>query len=425
MSTYSRWLRIAGTHAPARQVLEEAAPWLEERGILVLPSASAANDYAQIDLELEHQSSLYGFDEDAPPLGLGYAGFSEEQRHNFLLWTEQLERAASPAFHQLLCASLEVWLLSLSQTQGGNLLRLREQIGKLLRADSWLRDPYLSHLWLLDRVLNPTLPEGTDVFAMEVLAPSIAGVTLGIQAQRAESMTPMQARWLSTIWRIEADGMDPTLAALRLDEASQRGADLLADSLAALPESALLPRSFRAAHRDLRIALPQPDLRPTLEPRLRALFAPAEGFAATLDGEDEREDGQANGEDSLESVTLPEPGYESDPPERIELPKKGKGKGAAAASSEGAKEWQLIVEFSEGRSQYTSFALEVAQKLPGYTTLLDENRTIVHRVYMRKSELRRFWRLWDYIQGWSNTHVYLNGKELEKWQIWPWSHYLR
>lgn len=421
MTVYSPWLRIAGTHAPAQEVLQNAAPWLADRGILVLPSTPVANDYAQVDLDLEHQPSLYGFDEDAPTLGLGYAGFSDEQRHNFLVWSEQPQRAAAPAYRQLFCASLEVWLLSHSASESRSRFQVRDLIGKLLRADSWLRDPFLSHLWLLDRVLNPTLPEIADVYALEALTPSVAGTALGMHALRSEAITPMQVRWLSTIWRIDAADLDPALATLRLDEAIQRGANLIGDALAALPENALQPRPFRTAHRDLRIALPQPDLRPALEPRLRELFASAETIADTLEGEETEEDALQESDERAESATLQGVLTEDAP---LETPKKGKGK-RAAAGSEGAKEWQLIVEFSEGRSQYTPFALEIAQKLPGYTTLLDENRTIVHRVYMRKSELRRFWRLWDYIQGWSSTHVYLNGKELEKWQIWPWSHYLR
>lgn len=430
MSRFAHWLRITDTHAPAQQVLADAAEWLATRGITVLPGAPTDVDYAQIDPELEAEpSDMEGLDEP-PPLGLGYAGFGEEQRYVFIKWAEQPERDALPAFHQLYCASLEVNLIQLSASGSGSRHHLREHIGKLLRADSWLRDPWLTNLWLLDKVLNPEEAEVADVYGMEVLAPSIAGVTLGQQALRSEALTPLQVRWLGSIWRIDAAALEPALVALRLDEVRQRGIDLLGDALAALPENARQPKPWRSAHRDLRFALSQPDLRPTLEPRLRDALSSLTDSAHSLDGTEEDETNLEMIADAAPELVLPELTYESGPPERIEMHKRGKGKRASASPSSKTKtgapaDWQFIVEFSEGRSQYTTFALEIAQKLPGYTTLLDEDRTIVHRVLLRKSELRRFWRLWDYIQGWSSTHVYLNGKELEKWQVWPWSHYLR
>jgi hypothetical protein len=56
---------------------------------------------------------------------------------------------------------------------------------------------------------------------------------------------------------------------------------------------------------------------------------------------------------------------------------------------------------------------------------MDEDRRLIHRVIFRKSEMRRFWRVWDFVRSWSTCRVYINGVELEKWQIWPYSQYMR
>jgi hypothetical protein len=88
-------------------------------------------------------------------------------------------------------------------------------------------------------------------------------------------------------------------------------------------------------------------------------------------------------------------------------------------------EWRLILEFGEARSEYYDFALQIAQKLPGYVVLMDESRHMIHRITFTQAQMRRFWRLWDYVGSWSSTHVYVNGRELQKWQIWPYSQYLR
>jgi hypothetical protein len=86
--------------------------------------------------------------------------------------------------------------------------------------------------------------------------------------------------------------------------------------------------------------------------------------------------------------------------------------------------WRLILEFGSNRSEYFDYVVAQAQKLAGYSQLMDEDRRIVYRIIFRKSEMRRFWRIWDYIHGWTSTRVYLNGVELEKWKVWPYSHYL-
>ena len=87
--------------------------------------------------------------------------------------------------------------------------------------------------------------------------------------------------------------------------------------------------------------------------------------------------------------------------------------------------WRLILEFGESRSNFNDHAIELCRRLPEYTQLMDEDRRLIHRVSFRKADMRRFWRIWDYVQNWSSTHVYLNGDELDKWKVWPYSQYLR
>ena len=85
----------------------------------------------------------------------------------------------------------------------------------------------------------------------------------------------------------------------------------------------------------------------------------------------------------------------------------------------------LIVEFGASRSDVFNYVLRQAQKQPGFQQIMDENRHIIYRVPFRRSEMRRFWHLWDYVQGWATTRVYCDGRQLDKWQIYPYSQYLR
>jgi hypothetical protein len=56
---------------------------------------------------------------------------------------------------------------------------------------------------------------------------------------------------------------------------------------------------------------------------------------------------------------------------------------------------------------------------------MDEDRRLVYRVRFHKDRLRNFWRIWEYVQKWSSTKVYVNGQEIEQWKVWPYSQYLR
>jgi hypothetical protein len=85
----------------------------------------------------------------------------------------------------------------------------------------------------------------------------------------------------------------------------------------------------------------------------------------------------------------------------------------------------LIIEFRESRSEYFVWALRQARKQSGFQQLMDEDRHIVYRAPFRRSETRKFWDLWNCVQGWNNSHVYCQGRELEKWQVYEGSSHLR
>ncbi len=94
-------------------------------------------------------------------------------------------------------------------------------------------------------------------------------------------------------------------------------------------------------------------------------------------------------------------------------------------AGEGSSDDYLILEFSQSRSEYFDYVLQLAQRQSEFAQLMDEDRRLVYRVRFRKDKLRSFWRIWEYVQNWSSTKVYVNGEEIEHWKIWPYSQYLR
>jgi hypothetical protein len=87
--------------------------------------------------------------------------------------------------------------------------------------------------------------------------------------------------------------------------------------------------------------------------------------------------------------------------------------------------WHLILEFGQSRSEYFDFALTLAQRIDSFSQLVDEDRKVVYRVMFQKDKLRDFWRLWNYVEKWSSTRVYVRGEEIEKWKVWRYSQFLR
>lgn len=345
-----------------------------------------------------------------PPLGVGYAGLSPRQRYQFLSWASGDPLAPAPtAFQQLYCAHLEVRLLE----AGAEAQRAQEELPRLWQSPAWQGSAALARTQLLAFWI---IQDGAGLAAWighNLLPGELAGIALGLQALLGQPLEAREIITLATLWPIKTnpaninpantsatqpDAPDPDVLRLHLSSLeSNLGERILHHALRQLPEEAIAPQPWRANHRGLRLEIPQPDLRSPLLPLLRDLFAlPVSSPLAPA--------GAPRDERAL-TVATNSAGADDDA-----LPDRG---------------WQLILEFGNSRSEYFDIVMRAAQKLPGYAQLMDENRQLVHRITFKRSELRRFWRIWDYVQSWSSTHVYLNGQELEKWKVWPYSQYLQ
>jgi hypothetical protein len=188
-------------------------------------------------------------------------------------------------------------------------------------------------------------------------------------------------------WRIVKEPISQASLEMRLRSlATNLQAEPLAYALEQVGADSRQPSLWRCHHRDLRMVLPQPDVQPFLEPLLVEMMAVSEAPAAAPD---------------IEVID-----------------------GEQAASGEDAG-WRLILEFGQSRSELFDYALRIAQRMPTFVQLMDEHRKLVYRVTFRRQDMRQFWRLWDYTQGWSTAQVYLNGHPLERWKIFPYSQFLR
>ncbi len=320
-----------------------------------------------------------------PQPGVGYAGMTPIQRRWFLEWLARPGEDAPLAFMNLYVAYLEV---NLFETVERSILA-RKEIAQLLASPTWQTHTELMRAWLLGAWLaqdGPSLtawPEGVQPSEGMRLA------GLGLQAQLGVPLHPQQALDVMDALALNANGTGttPDLEVMkhRLGSlAATLGAEILAYCLAQMPAEALAPRPWRCSHRDLRVAFPQPDIAPILRPLLLELAAQDPGDNALAD--------------------------ESTPDE---------------AESLDDSKWTLTLEFQESRSQYFVYAMTQAKKQPTFSQIMDENRKLVYRITFNKSRLRHFWRLWEYVNNWSGTRVYVNGKELDSWKLWPDSPYLK
>lgn len=382
-------LRITGRDRSAGEQLQQAAPHLPASVIVQPLLASPANDYTQIDHSLAVSASPQLM--TAPTAGVGYAGFTPEQRHHFLTWSLDVEAPAPPAFRQLYLANLEVNLFdeaTKAHTAKSTLLELRE-------LPAWQAESALPRALLLAFWLTQDGPGLHRWLATTTLPLPLSGLALGHLSLLHEELSPATVARLAAAWQITRQPPATNLLQMRLASLTTALAlEPLAYALHQLGETAYTARPWRCSHRDLRLALPQPDLRPILEPLLREMLD-----AATL---------------------APTIGQTAAAPTN-QRPEEEETTDAPAPQGE----WHLILEFGESRSDLFQFALIRAQRLPGYVQMMDEKRRMIHRVHFRKSELQRFWQLWDYVQSWSGTAVYLNGKELQKTEVYPYSPFMR
>ncbi|MCC6166428.1 MAG: hypothetical protein IT329_04295 [Caldilineaceae bacterium] len=368
-------MRRTDLDRPLAQVLQAAAA---ELPITVQPVPDALlEDEAAVDPQLETHP---GVDEPPAP-GTPYAGLTPKQRRRFLEWARTAETPAAPAYRRLYIANLEVRLLE-AQRRG----QAQRDLLMLAQRPSWRGDVWLPRAVLLGFAVTQEGEHLAEWLAEGRLPPALLGIALGLQARLGIPLTPGSLSAALTAWGLTPTAPEPDLLKLRLTSLTAAlGAEPLAYALARSGEAATAPQPWRCAHRSLRPAFPQPDLRSHLEGPLADMLA-----VADFD---------------------PTPAQISD-------------KDASGPSINDAH-WQLILEFGHSRSDFFDYVLGRCRQLPDYTQLMDEDRKLVYRVTFRRSDLRRFWQIWDYVQGWSTTHVYLNGDELEKWKVWPYSQYLR
>lgn len=376
----NRLIRRAGHDAPAVEVIAAARERLA--GIVHVADRPLPSpfDYAQVDesLHVDPQQHQNG----TPPPGTAYAGLSPHQRSHFLGWLDETHTPAPLAFQQLYLAQLEVNLVEGGAKAAPTLHELR----KLARSPAWSGNEVLTRTALLAYWLEQDGSGLADWNCRSTPGGRLAGLALGLQALLAEPLRSEQLATLAAAWSLTQETDNPILWTLSLRSLTTNlGEEPLRFALAQLRMEATHPRPWRANHRDLRVAFPQPDLRPVIDPLLTEALAqggppPAAGEPAPA---------------SSETMTAEMLG------------------------------WHLILEFGQSRSELFHFALTIAQRQPGFQQLLDENRKVVYRILFKRSEMRQFWRLWDYAQSWSSTRVYLNGQELDKWKVYPYSQYLR
>jgi hypothetical protein len=403
------FLSLAGRDLPASslldQVLADGIPHI--RRAVDRPSLPA--DYAQIDATLP---VVLGAETPPPLLNTGYAGLTAAQRGFFYRWLMDPTAPAAAGYQRLYLAHLEMALLREDRAN-----RVRASLLDLLQTLAWNSNVELTRTALLAGWLAQDGRYLAQVIAEGYFSAALMGIGLGWQAL---GETPLRASELinaQRIWRNGGTSMPPSLPDV---DVIQLNIDSLRTTLGADPLRYALDRimdthpvqegetpasdspldrwrrpweTWRCTHRDLHIALPQPDLRPQVALLLSELLqnshtAPPSSVAIPVGEEEE--------------ITHTDDGVEST-----------------------ASNWYLVLEFSDSRSQFYDYVVFQAQKQPTYRMLMDESRQIVHRLVYPKRQMRQFWRLWDYVQNWSTTKVYLNGQELEKWKIWPYSQYMR
>ena len=388
-------VRLLGRDAPARLVLNGAAQAADAPFRLppAGPSQVATDDYAQIDPSLPMDR-----DDSATPDPLphtSYAGLTPVQRRRFANWLAAPEVAGPVAFRRLYLAWLECELLERDRRR-----QATAEISSLLAAPGWAGESGLP----LAALLAGWLAQNGEPVAAAIchggLDPALLGIAAGWLAALGHPLDGACALALARGWQIHAHALshfdperDGGLLQLRItSQASTLGADPLAWALeAGGAAGAPFPGEWlpwRCVHRELRLLLPQMNVRTWLEPRLADIFA-----------------------------SLPVPGEQppADAPPRPE----------EQAREEAGKEWKLILEFGNSRSQHYDYVTHLARKQPGYQLLMDETRQLIHRIHFRKRHMRQFWRLWNYVESWSSTRVYVNGEEIQKWNVFPYSAEMR
>ncbi|MBK8045717.1 MAG: hypothetical protein IPK16_00440 [Anaerolineales bacterium] len=298
-------------------------------------------------------------------------------------WLTDPVEAAPLAFLNLYLANLEVRLFEGAQWQQ----LAQVELTRLSRAAPWRQARSVSRTLLLSFWLAQDGAGLAAWLAEDTAAPDVWPMALGLQALLQTPLSADQIIPLLRVWRIPGALPAPNTIAQRITTlATVLEAEPLQYALAYLDEPARAAKAWRTQHRDLKLELPQPDLRAALEPVLRELIAAVAPVPL--------------------AVATGEPATQAEP-----------------AGGDLAKA-HMIVEFGHSRSDIFEYALRQAKKQPGFQQLMDENLHVIYRVPFRRNEMRRFWGLWDCVQTWTSTRVYCQGQELQKWQVYPYSQFI-
>jgi hypothetical protein len=264
----------------------------------------------------------------------------------------------------------------------------RNELLRLAAAPAWEASLLMRRLLLAFWLAQ----DGTGLALWLAHAPRLdadsAEAALGMAARLGQPLTAAMLPAVLTAWQLPAPDVAGNVLDLRLNSlAATLGADLL--QYAVGPGLAAPPFApWRCLHRDLRIAIPQDRLRGAVTPLLT---------------------------DMLAQPTLPSPAVVG-----AELSPTPTPNGAHALEK---AHW--IVEFRESRSTYFDWALRLAKRQPGFQQLMDEDRHIIYRAPFRRNESIKFWDLWTCVEGWSNSRVFCQGRELEKSEIYAGSQFMR
>lgn len=376
--------RVIGRDKPVAALLSKACEDERFQSIQIHGIDANRPDEAQIDPGLLIEEPIREADLADPRPGTSYAGMTPQQRFCLTQWLSNPAASAPNAFRTIYVAHLETNLFeSIPQAHLAH-----QELLRLAKSEAWQDDTGIHRALLLSYWLRQDGDGLLKWLSAGYLPTPLVGVALGHLAMLQQSLTVDLLQCLSTSWsNVNSSNLSTEMLALRLGSlTASLDQEPLSYALSALAEDNLEAGLWRCSHRYIRISLPQPDLTTVLKPLIVEAIETLDGagVADTRSGAEEVDD-----------------------------------------EIDGSMGWSLVLEFSHSRSEYFDFALTRARQRPDYTQILDEDRKLVYRVNFVKREMRHFWLLWEYVQNWSNTRVYLNGEELEKWKIWPYSQYLR
>lgn len=399
--TYPDHTRILGYDKAAAQLLVEAKMSQEYVHLATINVDRAADfDYAQIDPSLKVVEPTASTPVTIPSTRVGYGGLTPQQRYRLLTWLHDPLTPAPPPIRQLYIAQLEASLFD-STSRSANALN---ELNRLLDNESWHQDIGVSRATLLGLWLQQDSSRLESLLCYNKIAPSMVGIAVGQLALQGTQLSFRLFRALVELWfpqefaALKSTSFTEILDLRFASITTTTNKDPLIFAITQAGQEASRHIPWRCTHRDLRVSIPQPNI----ESLLKLLI-----------------------QETLDGVTL----YHPNQSHRFSEPSSvnnNLSRNEPSAENESAQpEWSLVLEFGHSRSEYFDFAIFRARQRPGYSQIMDEDRTLIHRVVFARAEMRHFWILWEYVQNWSSTKVYVNGEELEKWKVWPYSQFLR